>query len=109
MTQWVVFKYYFYCKKDPNRHKLEFIVSKNNKTVSERTLKKESVKIMKQLSTDFSEKSDVPIYDFGTLSWPELLDDIRKLIIVNYPNRKGYKIDLWLDRDDEISFWDSHN
>lgn len=86
MTQWTVYKHVF------ESHLLEFIVSVKKKAVSEHGLKKSARLVMKQVTT-----IDV--------CWTEFLKDVRRLMELEYP-RKEYRIQLWLDRDKEISFWD---
>ena len=116
MTRWIVYKHRFlytgkYRGKEPAEpHTLEFIVTVKGKTMNEKTLKKEVLRIFETISNEIKSnegrKMNLILYDFGKLSWSEILDDIRKLFILEYPKRTGTKVQLWLDKPNDISIWD---
>jgi len=46
------------------------------------------------------------MYDFGDLTWNEIIDDMRKLFIVDFPKRTGTEVQLWLEKSDDTAIWD---
>ena len=120
MTRWIVYKHRFLYtgkyrgKEAAEPHTLEFIVTVKGKTMNEKTLKKEVIRIFDTLANEVKDegltregrKMNLILYDFGSLSWSEILDDIRKLFILQYPKRTGTKVQLWLDKPNDISIWD---
>ena len=105
MTQYTILKHKFYVKEQPQIHILEFIISNNGKLISEKILRN-TVKIVMDQIANISSRDGLPEYDFGKFSWGAILDDIRKLFILDKIQRNGLTVHLWLDRDNEISFWD---
>lgn len=109
MTRWTVVKYHFHTKDSDQVHVLEFIVSKNEHIMSERTIKKIADKILCSIGKETSErliKEEWPVFDFGSLKVNDFLDDVRKLVLVEFPKAKGMKVQLWFDKDQDTSFWD---
>lgn len=117
MTRWIVYKHRFlYTGKQRRKDAaepctLEIIVSVNGSPISEKTVKNTLLKIMSKIFVEVKDSTggryvNMPMYDFGSLTWNEILDDIRKLFIVDYPKRTGTKVQLWLDKSDDISLWD---
>lgn len=109
MTRWTVVKYRFYTKDTKNLHTLEFIVSKNEHTMSERTVRKMADKILCAIGKETEErlmKEEHPVFDFGSLKINDFLDDVRKLALVEFPKAKDMKVQLWFDKDQDVSFWD---
>ena len=114
MTRWIVYKHRFLYtgkyrgKEAAEPHTLEFIVTVKGKTMSEKLLKKEAERIFDIIATEAKDnkRMNLTLYDFGKLSWSEILDDIRKLFILQYPKRTGTKVQLWLDKPNDISIWD---
>jgi len=116
LTRWIVYKHRFLytgkCKTPTAASPctLEFIVSVNGKTMSERQVKKTAIKIFGKIAEDckFDNRMNMPCYDFGSLSWNDILDDVRKLFILDYPKRTGTKVQLWLEKSD-AAIWDDGN
>ncbi len=107
MTRYTVFKHKFLTEGDRSMHTLEFIVSTNGHPISENTLKKISVDVLKTLANSSKVNDDkVPVYDFGSLKVGAFLDDIKKLIKLDRTKRKGVKVQIWYDKNEEFAFWD---
>ena len=105
MARWTVVKYNFRTVDTDQLHILEFLVSKNGHTISERLVEKMANKILHQLSLE-TDDIETPTFDFGNLKVNDFLDDIRKLMLVEFPKAKGMRVQLWFDRDDYVAFWD---
>ncbi len=109
MARWTVVKYHFHTKKSDNLHTLEFIVSKNGHTVSERSIRKMADKVLYKIANNVDDRmneKEFPTFNFGSLKINDFLDDVRKLILVEFPKAKGLRVQLWLDKDQNTAFWD---
>ena len=109
MARWTVVKYHFHTKKSDNVHTLEFIVSNNGHTVSERTVRKMADRVLYDIASEKDQRLielGLPTFDFGSLKINDFLDDVRKLILLEFPKAKGLRVQLWLDKDKNTAFWD---
>jgi len=113
LTRWIVYKHRFLyaggcrTKQAAEPCTLEFIVSVNGKTISEKTVKKTVIKLFEQIGHKCKDYGVMnPVYDFGELTWNEIMDDMRKLFIVDFPKRTGTKVQLWLEKSDDTAIWD---
>jgi len=113
LTRWIVYKHRFLYTGDCRTKQaaepctLEFIVSVHGKTISERTVKKTAIKLFEQIGhLCKGGNENLPVYDFGNLTWNEIIDDMRKLFIVDFPKRTGTEVQLWLEKSDDTAIWD---
>ena len=104
MSRWTVIKYKFRCGDPIEDESIEFIVSRNGNTMSEKSIFQTAHKIMKQIAVSYDDKTSV--FNFGSLKVNDFLDDIRKLMLIEYPKAKGMRVQIWYDRDPFTAFWD---
>jgi len=106
MTRYTVYKHKFFTEGDKELHTLEFIVSVNNHPISEKTLKKLALEVLKGIANHVNDDGKIFVYNFGSLKMGAFMDDIKKLIKLDRTKRKGVKVQIWYDKNEEFAFWD---
>jgi len=106
MTRYTVYKHQFFTEGDNELHVIEFIVSVNNHPISQKTIKKVATEVLKTISSIDRDIEGTPVYNFGSLKTGALLDDIKKLIKLDRTKRKGVRVQIWYDKNEEFAFWD---
>jgi hypothetical protein len=83
---------------------LEFIVNIDPDTASQNIIKSCALAAMSAIANTTNIDGKI-LYNFGSLTTNDMLDDIKKIFLTNLPTGEK-KVHLWLERDDEFAFWD---
>jgi len=114
MSRWLCFKYRFAYQHSPEenetcKHKecaMKFLVSINQNIADEEMICSAALKAMKSVGALITgDTGTLPNYDFGELSSNDMMDDIKKLFLVNLPEGDK-KVKLWLEKDAVFSLYD---